>query len=560
MEIILKILELDNIKKNKGYLFARIIFSALFGISFFLDSIEELGTWHGATYKEVYFKTPEIKNFIIFFLGFMWSFIVISLLGNIYNKNNTIIKSIKDRVKKIKKLKKIKKFKRIKPGTIFIISFFTILLFWLPVVLTYIPGGIFDDTYETIKIIQGKEMLTNHHPLLFYLILKLFINIGTWLFNDLNIGLVFYTVLQIFLLNFVISYFIAWMYEKQVNILYIISLILFFSLFKLVPLYTVSIWKDTPYCIAILYYTLIITKIAYSKGDELERVSTIINYLISAFLVAFLRNNGIFVVIGSTCAIILAYKNKKLFIKTVIIQMIVFILIQGPLYKALKINGEFRESVGPLIQQICYVVANDGNVNEEELEFINNIEKIENIKERYSPINVDMIKYYKFNDEFLENNKIKFIKIWISLFIKNPKMYTKAYLLNTTGYWDLKRVASYGKKNYVFPRSYMTLYKEFQDTYWQLNITYILTGKTPIKVSDFYNNQIPYAWFGATTLLSAIYILKTKKYNNILMYLPGLLTLATVFIAVPIAFGMRYIFSLALVMPFSIYFPLMESK
>lgn len=61
-------------------------------------------------------------------------------------------------------------------------------------------------------------------------------------------------------------------------------------------------------------------------------------------------------------------------IKTVIIQMIVFILIQGPLYKALKINGEFRESVGPLIQQICYVVANDGNVNEEELEFINNIE------------------------------------------------------------------------------------------------------------------------------------------------------------------------------------------
>lgn len=557
MERVLKVLELDNIKKNKGYLFARIVFSALFGISFFLDSIEEFGTWHGATYKEVYFKTPEIKNFIILFFGFILSFIAISVLGNFYNnKDSKIIKSIKDKAKSIK----IKKPKKIKSETMFIISFFTILLCWLPVVLTFVPGGIFDDTYETIKIIQGKEPLTNHHPLLFYIILKLFINLGTCFFDDLNMGLVFYTVLQIFLLDLVISNFIAWMYEKKANILYIILLILFFSLFKLVPLYTVSIWKDTPYCIAILYYTLIITKIVYSKGDELERASTIINYLISAFLVAFLRNNGIFVVIGCTCAIIFAYKNKKLFIKTVIIQMIVFILIQGPLYKVLKINGEFRESVGPLIQQICYVVANDGNVNEEELEFINNIEKIENIKERYSPVNVDMIKYYEFNDEFLENNKIKFIKIWISLFIKNPTMYTKAYLLNTTGYWDLKRVASYGKKNYVFPRSFMTLYKEFQDTYWQLNITYILTGKTPIKVSDFYNNQIPYAWFGATTLLSAIYILKTKKYNNILMYLPGLLTLATVFIAVPIAFGMRYIFSLALVMPFSIYFPLMESK
>lgn len=44
MERVLKVLELDNIKKNKGYLFARIVFSALFGISFFLDSIEEFGT------------------------------------------------------------------------------------------------------------------------------------------------------------------------------------------------------------------------------------------------------------------------------------------------------------------------------------------------------------------------------------------------------------------------------------------------------------------------------------------------------------------------------------
>lgn len=42
-----------------------------------------------------------------------------------------------------------------------------------------------------------------------------------------------------------------------------------------------------------------------------------------------------------------------------------------------------------------------------------------------------------FNTEFLNTHQSEFIKVWLSLLVKNPKLYLEAWELNTCGFWGL---------------------------------------------------------------------------------------------------------------------------
>ena len=240
------------------------------------------------------------------------------------------------------------------------------------------------------------------------------------------------------------------------------------------------------------------------------------------------------------------------------IEIIIVGIVQGPVMRALGRESEYREMVGIPIQQICYVIAHDGNITDEQLEFVNKIEKIENIKDRYDPYNVDMIKYYEFNDEFLENNKKEFIKVWKKVGIQNPKMYASAYLLSTTGYWNLIKISYNWKfvKNYYYLES--TIAGEGKRI-WQADLIKKATGKS-IRDLIYPNLLIPCAVFEAILFLSMVYVIKNKRYSNLIMFVPVLMVLATLLVASPIAFSLRYMFSLVAIMPFSLVFPMIEKE
>lgn len=544
MNTIFKILEFDKIRENKLFFIGKIVFSLMIALSFFLNSIEVFGHWHGATSNEAFFINAQPVNILLFFSVGLLTFFVVSIVGYIFGKfENKVFCNNNSRNK-----------------LFFFTNFIIILICWLPILLSYVPGGLFDDTMEIIMKFENGEQITNHHPLLFSYTLKVFMDLGK-VFGDMNIGFVIFTVIQTIAMISSICYGLTWLYKIGINKIILVFVNAFFAFFYLIPLYAVSIWKDTPFCIALLLFTIAISKIVYSKGELLTKFSGIVEFLALSLLVSFLRNNGIYVVIITTLFMVIVFHKtlREKWLKQfgiILIEIILIVVVQGPVYKAFNLNTEFRESVGIMIQQVCYVIKNDGNIGEEELEFINNIEKIDNIKVRYSPYNVDMIKYYEFNDKFLEENKIKFIEIWFKLFFKNPEMYLKAYLLNTTGFWNLSRSEQFSSKNYVYP---VSIAANFYDNIWQANIFEMITGKSLRKYINI-DYSIVYSWFGAIILFSLLYTIKFKRYKNILMYVPALATLLTIFIAVPIAFGMRYVFGLALIMPFSLLFPIIEKK
>ena len=535
---ILEFLDLKNIKNNKLYFILRIVFSLVFALTLVLDLIITDGTnIHQNTYKEIYFTSLNISNYIFLITGTLFTFIIISIIG----------KYIEFRNNKKHKERETKKW-------VFPAILITLLVCWLPYILSYMPGGLFYDTKESYLMFSGYVKLSNHHPLLFSAMFKMFADIGEYLGN-INIGLDIYTILQVTLMATMIAYYIYWLYKKGVTIKFVVVLTLLCAIFKLFPLYAISLWKDTPFAIAILFYTFIISKIVISNGKEFTKKLTIFQYVLAIFLVSFFRNNGIYIAIVTTFILILAYKNnfkRKLNLFTIIvsIEILLILIIQIPVYRTLKLQGEFKESVGIPIQQICYVIAYDGNVTNEQLEFINNIESIENIKNRYAPWSVDMIKFYEFNDEYLEQHKGEFIKTWLDLFVKNPKDYIKAYLLSTMGFWDVNRTIITGIKDYVCPYTIISESEKDKIKVEQKDYIKEITGES-LREKLFTADQISAAVFGFIMIINTIYLIKLKKYKNIIILLPALLILLTVFIATPVAFSFRYISGVLFVFPFS---------
>lgn len=516
---------IKELKQNK---IIKIIFSILFSIMLFLDNKLVYNDNIFSNIKEIYFKKFQLIDILYILIIITIIYIIITLLKMIIDKLE--FKIGKQNNKKI-----------------FIIIFITLIICWLPYVLSYFPFGIFSDTRQQIsQALSGS--LDNRHPLLGTLLIKIFIDIGM-LFKDLKFGIQLYSIFQLLLMAGVISYFIYWLYKKKVPNIYLILTIIFYGFFKLIPIYVISLWKDTIFSAVLFLYIIDIADISISKFKNLEDKNKIIKHCILIFLVSFLRNNGLYITIITETLLLLIYKKNTI----IIFELILFLIIQGPIYNYSKINTPFVENLGIPLQQVAYSVCENKNIDEKDLAFIYNIIPIENLKQSYAPANVDTIKWNEqFNDEYLNKNKIKFFKTWFQILLKNPNSYIKAYLLNTFGYWDINKSSNVGYMSITNWPNVEELIGLTQDDYIKQ-----ITGKSIrkyIEPKSFYSSAL-FTWI---LLLSLTMSLIKKK--NILPLIPLVATILTILVAAPLAFSFRYLYILTFALPFIIIYPLINEN
>ena len=133
--------------------------------------------------------------------------------------------------------------------------------------------------------------------------------------------------------------------------------------------------------------------------------------------------------------------------------------------------------------------------------------------------------------------------------LQNSKTYVRAYLLNTLGFWDVNRAfADAYMSNFMWPGT-----EEIIDVQ-QHNYIEELTGQSvidKIQVTKLYSSAI----FLFIMLTSMIFTIRKKQYKNLLIYLPALFTWGTIILATPIAFSMRYVYILVLMVPFDFLIP-----
>lgn len=535
-----------NKNDSKFYLILKIIIVTVFAFTLFLDSILVFSGNIFDKVDQIYFEKINPINIIIFLLAWIITFFII-----------TIIEKGMDKLEE----KVCKKGQKNKQSILFYFLFLIILLIcWSPYILSYFPGGIYSDTGSTINQALGNQRLNNHHPILYAFIFKIFFMIGDKFQGGTQLGVELFSIFQVVLMASVCAYFIYWLYKKNISKKYIVLTILFFGICRLIPMYAISLWKDVPFCLALFMYIIFIADIVYYDGKNLEKVWPVIYYNILLILVSFLRNNGKYITFVTTIVILIIYRKNilKYLKKFTIISMFSIIMtfvIQGPVYNKLNMNTEYIENVSVLFQQVFAVVAKDGEITDEQREFINAVCPIEVIKEKYSPCIIDNVKWSgKFNNDLLLANKKKFFKIWLEMGIKHPKIYIEEYLLNTIGFWDINRATM---DAYINP----TMWGD-TDTFIGIKQKDYIQNATGKTIRNILRPTVPIssAIYIFILIFGALLTVYKKKYKNLLIYLPAFLVWGTIMIAVPIAFSLRYVYILVLTIPLNLIVSQINTK
>lgn len=447
----------------------------------------------------------------------------------------------------------------------FIISLVVIILCWLPYIISFYPiilspdptfqikqfFGIYNK-YDEISVLLDKSVLiTNHHPVLHTLLLGGCLKLGTIIGND-NLGLFFYSLIQISFLSITLAYSIKYMIEKMnLNNKVAVLFLLFYSLIPIFPLYSMSAVKDVIFSTLVIWLLIIMHKILSNKEEKLSFIFYILFFFIMIMITLF-RNNGIYLII-LICPFFI-YQMKKQWKAYLIIFCSVFVFnacYNNLILPAFKVTpGSIREALSIPFQQSARVVKYYGD--ELDVDDINAIDKIltyDGLGDRYNPELADPVKE-KFNKYADTGDMIKYFGSWFKLFFKYPGTYINATINNTYGYF-------YPEKNnwYVYYRyndrivrddGFDYHFNSMEKSREILSKNALLFPKYP--VIGLLANIAIYTWM---VLIMVAYSLYTRNFKKFIMYMPAIISIL-VCIASPANTYFRYILPYVFTMPLMI--------
>ncbi|MBQ9715636.1 MAG: hypothetical protein IJV77_04430 [Clostridia bacterium] len=452
-------------------------------------------------------------------------------------------------------LKRSKHVWAVKKVTIvtFICIFFSSLLF----LLIYYPGSNMNDT---LYILNDPVKYSFQYPLVYSLIIY-FIYKTTWVFtSSMNFSFFMCGFVQIIFMSSVLTYVIRWFHKTFKRNYCTLLLVLYFSFTSIIVNLNSALLRDPIFSAFLLLLIPLFHKILVSRGRCFNDDIFLLKFVLIIGAVCLSRNNGIYVILLLILYLFLKY--KKYFKKIVFVLVASLLLANLPDFfpKSLQREALFQESVAIPIQQLAFTIKYEGNLSEKDLDYVDSIIDIEEIKEVYNPFSVDDIKWNnKFNREDLNVTKNEFISIWLRNMPNNIEYYLKSYLLQT---YELLSIQKYNP----FQSEFLGINLEDEGIrryFLKLSDQDLFSAKVQsylekyYEVTTLYFNNASCFWL---MILFLLYCLDTRKYNCILLFLPLIGVWISLMIAAPIAFAFRYMCSFGYLLPFIIFYVLIQKS
>lgn len=444
-----------------------------------------------------------------------------------------------------------------KPKVLFLLAFLVFLAAWSPYVLSFFPGAVYADGFNSIW--QGLNgVYSNHHPILFTLWVKVCVMIGQALQGSLTAGVVVYTLTQTLCMAAIMAYLIVWLRRHGLHAVYCLVAGAFIAFFPLFPFYAIALWKDTYFSLAVFLFVLYYMDVVWSHLECIRTRAGLCRYLLIAFFVCFLRNNGIYIVAFSFLVLLLVYHKEgfrvlKRYVVSSLIFLVVAYLVQGPVLSRVITPTEKIESLSIPTQQIFAVFASeDGVYDAQDEAFISQIWDVEEMKEKYTPCLADTPKWYmdRFDEEFLDAHMGEYLGLWAKLGLKNPKIYIRAWLMETLSFWSFRYdgYAAYIQFG-VWENEYGIKQTDLFDALFGWSFYEKTFPHHPISAGMFF-------WLGM--LSAAVAYASVPKGSRLKATVPVMPLLAlwlTLVIATPIASSLRYAYSFVLFIPVTVAYP-----
>ena len=429
------------------------------------------------------------------------------------------------------------------------------LLIQIPFFLYSYPGNFFWDAANGLDQIVGNIPYEDHQPIIYTLFVGGLWKLGQYLFNDGNIGIAIYTVIQMFSTSFVLSYILYYMAKKRVATKYrIITFIIFLSN-PLIPLFAVRVEKSIFFALLLILANIQIIEMFTNSKEYFQKKIHYFTFAIEILLMSLLRNNGIYIAL-LTFIIIFIIKRKywKNIIIIFFIPIAMFYIIKGPIWNAFNIipMGS-EEALSVPLQQFARLIKYEKNSltaaeYNEIHKYLNMTD--EEIIEEYKPTISDDIKA-NLNRKAFAEDKIGLIKLYIELSLKYPGQTISAFISNSYGYYSPNNNMLYGVQ--IYNDESRDVYSKFNSSENDLKNTKLLDLKIVKNINQhFWQKDIPVISLISTSLglyfwlllFGIVYAIYKKKYNYIISYVPMLLLWATTIIG-PLV-ELRYVYTLML--------------
>ena len=475
----------------------------------------------------------------------------------------------------------------------FLFVLLLLLVSWSPYLLSFAPGSVLDDSLASITPWTNGTPLTNHHPVVYSLLVGGFVSLSKILPLSLNAAVFLYTLVQSVCLAGTLAAMFCRLQRAGARRWVLAAGVAYAMIVPYFPAYAMILWKDPLYSCALLWLSMLLFD-AVRKEGVLSGRTWQVKWFLALLCTAFLRNNGAFCLLFMAAALLLSGRRKQFF-RTACITVIVallFFTVQHTVYPLCHIaDTEYTEKIGIPLQQLAATVAYNGKMGEEERAFLFKIMPEQEWKERYAPCLADKIKWTDgANMEYISQNKRSFWKVWGNLLLKNPAIYLRAYGMDTFGFWAPGVQNRYG---------YVDLYITENDLgLHQTDLVQKLFGST---IRPLLKKRM--IWIGSGTLLwmtlggmlldilcregsgskisdskisgrkvSGSKISNSKISNSKIsgregekaggggwtIYLPALGNVLTVLIATPVAFSLRYVYVFAIGLPLYVLLPFLR--
>lgn len=333
---------------------------------------------------------------------------------------------------------------------VFAVSFFLILLSWLPVFLAYFPGiCAYDAPVQTGQ--AAENYYFDHHPILHTMLIKAAMRLGSGVFGDTNMGISVYTVCQMLFLAAAMSYGVKQLHHFGIRVRWQV-LVVFLGMFYPFNWYmSVSMTKDTVFTGFLLLLLVALASLLLENRQSLKLCGTDVALLVGTVGMILFRNNGKFAMLVPLVFLVLMVlwgrEGRRLWLRLLLVCGTAFLLGNISLSVLFSVTnaeqGDRREMLSMPIQQLarCMIyhggvgvlTEDDGTMNDTDKAFINDFLLDESYRE-YDPHISDPVKRHT-NTYVVRYRSGDFLRTYWHLLCQYPGDFINAGLALNAGFF-----------------------------------------------------------------------------------------------------------------------------
>lgn len=319
-----------------------------------------------------------------------------------------------------------------------------IFVCWLPAWFALFPGVYGYDAPIQMEQFFGYAQLTSHHPVAHTCLLGSVLACGKWLWGSYSAGLALFTFLQGLIVSHSLSCALVFVRKRGAAFPVVLLGLAVAAFHPVIQALSFNCTKDTLFGAFFLYFVL-----AFAEGLKEPRQAGW-RLTLPGFLMCLFRNQGIYILLalllGVLAAAVWARRDgrKSGLFRLACGLLVTFVLGQGIFFAfshALHIpKGDKREMLSVPMQQAACIAnralsGEEVSLTEEELAAICEVIPQENLR-AYLPVCADPVKE-GFRTDVLTADLGRYVKIWLSVGMKNPGLYLAAFKELVYPYLDM---------------------------------------------------------------------------------------------------------------------------